>query len=331
MASDSLQVPTRDDVQAAAQRIKPYVARTPVLRSDALDRLAGASLFCKAECLQITGSFKIRGATNRLVRVKQELGDKDIVAFSSGNHAQGVARAARWLDLKATIVMPKTAPSVKIDGVKADGAVIRLYDPEMESREEIGAQIAKDTGAVLVPSFDDPYIVAGQGTVGLELLEQVSALNGQLDALICCTGGGGLVSGISLAFGDAETEIWTAEPNGHDDWARSLSEGQTIRNEPGVRSICDAILTPTPGDIPWHIGRDRFAGGDTVSDDQVMAAMKLAFRHLKVVLEPGGAVALAAALFSSKRKRTGQRIGVILSGGNVDPDMFVRALGVNDP
>lgn len=324
-------VPTQDDVRAAAQRISPYVPPTPLLRSDALDEIAGASLYFKAECLQITGSFKIRGATNRLVRVKQELGGRDVVAFSSGNHAQGVARAARWLGLKATIVMPKTAPQVKIEGVKADGAAIRLYDPEHENREAMAQDIADQSGGIVVPSFDDPDIVSGQGTVGLEVLTQTQAMNVVLDDLICCAGGGGLVTGISLALSDVSTGIWTAEPQGHDDWARSIETGEQLSNPPGVRSICDAILTPAPGDIPWQIGRARLSGGYAVSDEQVLLAMKLAFRHLKVVLEPGGAVALAAALFAHKPNKRSDRIGVVLSGGNVDAAVFERALQVNYP
>lgn len=324
-------IPTRDDVHAAAQRIAPYVPPTPVLRSDALDRIAGASLFFKAECLQTTGSFKIRGATNRLVRVKEEMGGRDVVAFSSGNHAQGVARAARWLGLNATIVMPDTAPQVKVNGVEADGAAIRLYDPDTENREALAHEIAALSGAVVVPSFDDPDIISGQGTVGMELLDHLSKDEAPLNDLICCAGGGGLVTGISLAFSETDTAIWTSEPVGHDDWAQSIATGQQVSNAPGVRSICDAILTPRPGDITWQIGLSRLAGGYAVTDEQVLCAMKLAFTHLKVVLEPGGAVALAAALFVHKPKGKTDRVGVILSGGNVDADMFARALSVNYP
>lgn len=329
MTLDVVPLPTLSDVRAAAERIGAYVLKTPVLRSDALDEIAGANLFCKAECLQVTGSFKIRGAANRLLRIKQRLGDRDIVAFSSGNHAQGVARAARWLGLRATIVMPKTAPQVKIDGVEADGADIRFYDLGKENREEIARQLAEDTGAVLVSSYDDEDIVTGQGSCGIEFREQAGEAAGGLDALICCAGGGGLASGISVAFSEANTEIWTAEPQGHDDWARSLASGVRQTNAPGVRSICDAILTPTPGRIAWRIGQSRFSGGCVVSDEQALSAMRLAFKHLKVVLEPGGAVALAAALFARPERMIGKRIGVILSGGNVDADIFARALEIN--
>lgn len=324
-------VPTQDEVNAAARRIQPFVLPTPLLRSDALDQIAGASLFFKAECLQITGSFKIRGATNRLVRIQEELGGRDVVAFSSGNHAQGVARAARWLGLKATIVMPSSAPKVKVQGVEADGATIRLYDPETESREALAHEIAEQSGAIVVPSFDDPDIISGQGTVGLELLDQTQAMNVTLDDVICCAGGGGLVTGIALALSQTDTVIWTAEPQGHDDWARSISSGKQVSNAPGVRSICDAILTPTPGNIPWQIGQSRLNGGYTVSDEQVLQAMKLAFRHLKIVLEPGGAVALASALFAHKPTSSNDRIGVVLSGGNVDAPVFERALRTSFP
>lgn len=329
--ADNTPLPTLADVRAAAGRVAPYVRKTPVLRSDALDNIAGANLFCKAECLQVTGSFKIRGATHCIMRIKEQFGDVEIVAFSSGNHAQGVSRAAKWFGLRATIVIPETAPQVKIEGVTADGATIRFYDPKTESREEIAKQIASDTGAVLVSSYDDEDIVTGQGSCGVELGEQISASGSDLKALICCAGGGGLVAGISLAFAETNTEVWTAEPEGHDDWARSLVAGNRVSNAPGVRSICDAILTPQPGQIAWNVGRDRFAGGLSVSDEQALKAMKLAFRHLKVVLEPGGAVALASALFALPEELKGSRVGVILSGGNVDADMFARALAVNYP
>ena len=321
-------LPTPDDVAAAARRIAGHVLETPVFRHPALDAAAGATVLVKAECLQLTGSFKIRGATNRLAQIAPGTAPGGVVAFSSGNHAQGVARAARRLGLAAEIVMPADVPAVKRDGVRGDGAAIRTYDRETESREAIAEALAAERGAVLVPSYDDPDIVAGQGTAGLEFARQADAMGGPLDALICCTGGGGLIAGITLALEATSpaTRIWTAEPDGHDDWARSLAAGMPVSNAPGTRSICDAILTPTPGRIPWAVMKDRLAGGLSVSDGEVREAIRFAFRHLKLVLEPGGAVALAAALRGLGPDLAGGRVGLVLSGGNVDPQAYAAIL-----
>ena len=324
----SLNLPTYDDIVAAEARIRPWVEPTPVLRSVVLDEIAGARLFLKAECLQQTGSFKLRGATNRLLQIPEANRANGVVAFSSGNHAQGVARAARLLGMPALIVMPEDAPDVKIDGVKADGAEIRLYNRDAESREDIAAQIAKDRGAVLVPSFDDPMIIAGQGTSGLEFAAQVKAKSDALDHLICCAGGGGLIGGIALALSgfSPNTQIWTAEPEGHEDWQKSLEAGQVRSNLPGTRSICDAVLTPQPGELTWAIGSKLLTGGCVVSDQHVLEAMRIAFRHLKIVLEPGGALALASALFRLPEAAKGKSVGVVLTGGNVDPKFFAKVL-----
>ncbi len=323
-----MQIPTHADVVDAAARVRGQVQCTPVLRNDALDALAGAKLWIKAECLQETGSFKLRGASNRLLQIPKDQRAAGVVAFSSGNHAQGVSRAAKRLGMSALIVMPSDAPDVKIAGVRADGAEIRLYDRDTESREDIAAGIAAERGAVLVPSFDDPMIIAGQGTVGLEFAEQVGAAGGKLDHLICCTGGGGLISGIALALEgvSAVTRIWTAEPEGHDDWARSLAAGEVLGNPPGTRSICDAILTPAPGALTWAVGSRLLSGGCVVSDDQVREAMRLAHMHLDLVVEPGGAAALAAVLFALPGEARGTSVGVVLTGGNVDPDVFAAIL-----
>lgn len=317
-------LPTHVDVLNARDRISGMVHTTPVLTNAALNEAVGALCFFKAECLQETGSFKLRGAMNRLLQIPTDKYSAGVVAFSSGNHAQGVARAAQRLGMPAVIVMPEDAPKVKVEGVRADGAEIRFYDRQAESREDIAAQIATDRGAILVPSFDDPMIIAGQGTCGLEFHEQV----GQLDALSCCAGGGGLITGIALAFEGVspKTQIWTAEPKGHDDWRRSLIAGQSVPNAPGVRSICDAILTPRPGEMTWALGKRLLYGGLVVSDDQIKEAMRLAFRHLKVALEPGGAAALAAALFALPEHLRSKKIGVVLTGGNVSPDLFAKVL-----
>lgn len=321
-------IPKFEDVEAAARRILGYVRRTPIFESAELSALSGASLYIKAENLQETGSFKLRGAANRLLQISDAERAAGVVAFSSGNHAQGVSRAAKRLGMPAVIVMPSDAPEIKLAGVRADGAELVLYDRNTENREEIAAHIAAERGAIVVPSFDDPHIIAGQGTCGIEVAEQVSAAGAQLDHLICCTGGGGLVSGIALAIEKLSptTSIWVAEPEGHDDWTRSLATGHVESNAPGTRSICDAILTPQPGEITWAIGRERLSGGCVVSDEQVREAVRLAFRHLKLVLEPGGAAALAAALFALPDAAKEKRVGVILTGGNVDPGTFAEII-----
>lgn len=324
----TISIPTYEHVTAAGERLRGAVIETPVLRHGTLDAIAGARLYFKAECLQETGSFKLRGAMNRLLQIPVAKRATGVVAFSSGNHAQGVSRAAKRLGMPALIVMPADAPAIKVAGVEADGAEIRLYDRETESREAIAAEIAEARGAVLVPSFDDSDIVAGQGTCGLELAAQMAARDVGLDHLICCAGGGGLTSGIALALeGESPaTKVWTAEPEGHDDWRRSLEAGAVQRNADGTRSFCDAILTPQPGEITWAIGSRLFRGGHAVSDARIGEAMRLAFRHLKLVVEPGGAAALAAALFTLKPEQRNSDIGVIISGGNVDPTLFARVL-----
>lgn len=326
--TDTFSLPTYDDVAAAAGRIAGTAIATPVLSHSKLNDAAGATVLVKAECLQLTGSFKIRGAMNRLAQINESGKEAGVVAFSSGNHAQGVARAARLLGMPALIVMPEDAPQVKVDGVLADGADIHFYHRETESREEIAEAIAYERGAVLVPSFNDEMIIAGQGTCGLEFARQAEAQGGPLDHLICCVGGGGLVTGISLAMAELSpaTKIWAAEPQGHDDWKRSLTLGRIETNEPGTRSICDALLTPSPGEITFAVGKDRLRGGFTVSDDEARAAVRFAATQMKLVAEPGGAVALACALRGLPDEMRGQRVGVVVTGGNIDPAMFVDIL-----
>ncbi len=324
----TMTLPTFEDVLAAAERVRGYVRETPVLTHWAIDAAAGARIFVKAECLQVTGSFKMRGATNRLAQLTAEQCKTGVVAFSSGNHAQGVARAAKLMGMPAVIVMPADAPQVKIAGVKADGAEVVLFDRNTESREEISNRLAAERGAVVVPSYDDRHIISGQGTAGLEFARQMEASGEPLDALICCTGGGGLISGIALAFEalSPDTQIWTAEPEAHDDWARSLEAGEILANAAGTRSICDAILTPQPGKLTFDIGRRLFAGGLRVSDEDVKDAVRLAFRHLKIVAEPGGAAALAAALHQLPKELKGKRVGLLVTGGNVDVTDFAEIL-----
>lgn len=305
------------------------VAReTPVLRHPELDARAGGDVLVKAECVQVTGSFKIRGAMNRLAQIPEAQKAAGVVAFSSGNHAQGVARAARLLGMPAVIVMPSDAPQVKVDGVLRDGAEICAYDRETENREEIADRLVAERCAILVPSFDDPDIIAGQGTCGLEFARQVAGMGAPLDHLICCAGGGGLITGCALAFAEhsLSTRIWTAEPEGHDDWKRSLDAGERLSNAPGTRSICDAILTPAPGEITFALGRRLLAGGFAVSDADTREAVRFASRALKITAEPGGAVALACALRGLPEDMRGSRVGVVVTGGNVDPAMLASIL-----
>lgn len=318
--------PSADEVFRAQERIVGLARKTPVLTSGALDAIAGAQLFAKAESLQVTGSFKIRGAGNRLRQLSSSERVSGVVAFSSGNHAQGIACAAADVGCPSVIVMPHDTPQVKIDGVRRYGSDIVFYERNTEVREDIAADLAERRGAILVPSYDDPHILSGQGTTGLELADQVGPDG--VDHVIVCAGGGGLGCGIALAL-EARmpgAKVWMAEPEGHDDWTRSLSEGKIVANPPGTRSICDAILTPSPGNLPFEIGKSRLAGGLVVSDDQVREAMRQAFLHLKLVLEPGGAVALAAALYAQPEEMSGQRIAVTLSGGNVDPAAFAKMI-----
>lgn len=321
-------LPNAQHVLDAQTRIAGHVRTTPVLVNESLNQIAGARLYLKAECLQQTGSFKLRGATNRLLKIPDTQRDAGVVAFSSGNHAQGVARAARHLGIPAVIVMPRDAPDVKIKGVEADGAEIVPYDRIDDNREVLARDIATDRGAILVPSFDDADIIAGQGTCGLEFLQQLQADSVSLDHLLCCAGGGGLITGMALAFEamQSRARIWTCEPQGHDDWARSLADRTRRRNSPGTHSICDAILTPQPGVLTWQLGVGRLSGGCVVEDEAICAAMYLAFKHLKLVLEPGGAAALAAALFALPEEAKGSAVGVVLTGANVDPETYIGCI-----
>lgn len=311
------------DVEAAASRIRGVALETPLLRSPELDELTGARVAIKAENLQRAGSFKFRGAYNRLSCLDEARRNAGVVAWSSGNHAQGVAAAARLLGINATIVMPADAPRIKVSRTRELGAEVVFYDRQTESREEIAHAIAAERGATLVPSFDDPYVIAGQGTAGLEIVAQLAAGGELPDLLLVCVGGGGLAAGIATAIKAAapSAEIYGVEPELFDDTARSLCSGNIERVPPGATSICDALLAPAPGDLTFPINRLLLAGGLTVSDDEVRAAIRYAYMQFKLVIEPGGAVALAA-LLSGKVAVAGRHVTVVVSGGNIDPDDF---------
>jgi threonine dehydratase len=317
------ELPTFADVEAAAARLRGVVRRTPLLESDVLNELAGGRLLLKAECLQRTGAFKLRGAYNAI----SQLGGRPVVAYSSGNHAQGVAAAARLLGVPATIVMPADAPAIKIANTRAYGATVRLYDRARESREAIGAEIAARTGAALIKPYDDPRIIAGQGTAGLEIAGQAEDRGAAPELALAPCGGGGLIAGCALALARAfpGIAIYAVEPAGLDDTGRSLDAGERVANAPDATSICDALLIPTPGELTFALNRRLLAGGFAVSDDEVRDAMAFAFSHLKLVLEPGGAVALAA-LLSGKLPLEHRTAAVMLSGGNVDPALFAAAI-----
>jgi threonine dehydratase len=312
-------------IRAAAGRLAGRVRRTPMLSAPALDRLAGRRVLVKAECLQVTGSFKARGAWAAVSALPQ--GTAGVIAYSSGNHAQGVAWAAGAHGLPAIIVMPSDTPAPKVEGTRALGAEVVFYDRLSEDRDAIARRIADERGLALVPPFDHPEVIAGQGTVGLEIAGEAAAEGvTEAEVLVCC-GGGGLAAGTALALEAAAPglRVRTVEPAGFDDTARSLAAGRRLGNAPGAASICDAILTPMPGALTFPV-LARLAGpGLAVTDDEALAAMALAFRHLKVVLEPGGAVALAAALFRPDAL-AGDAVIAVATGGNVAPERFAEAL-----
>ncbi len=326
-------LPTFADIEDAALRVKDITTHTPLLRFDALDELVGAAVWVKPETLQRTGSFKMRGAWNRISRIPEADRGKGVVAFSSGNHAQGVAESARLLGMKATIVMPSDAPASKIASTRRRGAEVRLYDRVKDSREAIAAEIAGKSGATTVRPFDDSWIMAGQGTAGLEAARDAAAMGVRFGSLICNASGGGLLAGFAVAFEGVspETEVYVAEPEGHDDLIRSLAAKTIVSNAPGIRSIADALMSPEPGALTFEIHKRRVRGGFTASNDQLLDAMSFAFHHMKLVVEPGGANGLAVLL--NHRAHFAERgpVLVVLSGGNVDADMFARAIARPPP
>lgn len=316
-----------DMIRAAAGRIKGHARRTPILTSPFLDDIAGRRVFVKAECLQHTGSFKFRGGWSAVSSLTDKELESGVIAFSSGNHAQGVALAAREHGAPAVIVMPVDAPAIKIANTRALGAEVLLYDRMTEDRDEIGARLSQERGLTLIKPFDNPQVIAGQGTTGLEIAEDMTALGvTQADVMVCC-GGGGLTSGIALALAaDAPgLRVRPAEPEHFDDVTRSLKSGKIESNTKLGGSLCDAIVTPQPGDLTFPIMLAHCGPGIVVTEDECLHAVALAFERLKIVVEPGGAAALAAALFHGDACE-GDAIIAVATGGNVDAPVFAKAL-----
>jgi threonine dehydratase len=321
-------LPTIADVCAAAERIKPYAVVTPLIEHPALNARTGGRILLKAENLQRVGAFKFRGAYNAVSQVDKAKYPGGVVACSSGNHAQGVAAAATLCGMKSVIVMPADAPRLKIARTKAFGAEVVTYDRVTEDRDAIAKAICERTRAAFVHPFDDAHVMCGQGTAGLELMAQAKAAGAMPDAVLACCSGGGLVGGISIAVKDAnaKTEVYAVEPAGFDDMARSLQSGRREKNAKMSGSICDALLSPTPGELTFAVAQKNLAGSLVVTDDEAREAVRFAFEELKLVVEPGGAVALAAIL-SGKVAAKGRTIAALLSGGNIDPKMHAEIVG----
>lgn len=314
---------TLADIEAAAERLREVTIETPLLTCPELDERAGGSVLLKPECLQRNGSFKLRGAYNLMSRLEPEQAARGVVAWSSGNHAQGVAAAGALLGIRTTIVMPADAPPAKIDNTRRLGGETVLYDRYTGDREQIAKRIAAERGAELVPSYEHPDIIAGQGTVGLEIMRQSAAMGVTPDQVLICCGGGGLSSGSAIAIKAIApgADVLLVEPEEFDDTRRSFALGKRVANDKSARSICDALQTDTPGAMTFAINRELARAVLTVSDDEVKDAMRFAFRHLKLVVEPGGAVALAAVLAGKVRTRDRVTV-VVLSGGNVDEKLY---------
>lgn len=315
------------DIRSAAACIEGIAVHTPLLESERLNERLGARILLKCEMFQPVGAFKIRGAWNLMSRLSEDERTNGAVAFSSGNHAQAVAWAGRRLGMSVTIVMPQDAPKIKIENTRALGADVVLYDRVADDREEIARKIVGDTGAVIVPPYDHPDIIAGQGTVGLEIAEQCTAMGVVPDAAIVPCSGGGLIAGCAIALKNAfpEMRVLAAEPEEFDDTAKSLAADKRVMNPPATGSICDALQVPMPGELTFSINRTLLAGALTVSDREVRQAMYAGFTDARLVVEPGGAAGLAAAM-QEKERIAGQTVCVVLSGGNADPALFAEIL-----
>jgi len=313
------------DIEAAAKVVAPFAVRTPLLSFPVLDERAGTKVFLKPEMLQRTGSFKFRGAFNKLSSIPQANRSGGVVAFSSGNHAQGVAAAAKILNMQATIVMPADAPLSKRERTKSYGAEVVLYDRDKEDREAIAGGIASKRGATLVRPYDDPFVIAGQGTAGREIAEDMAARGLSPDIVVAPASGGGLIAGVATAVKSRfpNAEVIVAEPKGYDDHALSLKAGHREPHAAAGRTICDALMAAMPGELTFSINSQLLARGVTASDEEVAAAVAFAYRELKLVVEPGGAVALAA-LLNGRFDAKGKNVVIVLSGGNVDADLFAK-------
>ena len=316
------------DIDAAAKVLAPFAVRTPLLSPPVLSERVGAKVFLKPEMLQRTGSFKFRGAFNKLSSIPESARGGGVVAFSSGNHAQGVAAAAKILNMQATIVMPADSPLLKRERTKSYGAEVVLYDRDREDREAIARGIAEKRGATLVPPYDDPKVIAGQGTVGREIVEDLAALGITPDIVVAPVSGGGLIAGVATAVKARfpQVMVMSAEPEAFDDHARSLRAGKREPHKAEGRSICDALMASIPGEITFAINSRLLTKGLTASDAEVGHALGFAFRELKLVVEPGGAVGLAA-LLAGHIDVQGKTVVIVLSGGNVDADLYARLIG----
>ncbi|SFN82538.1 threonine dehydratase [Cohaesibacter marisflavi] len=324
--SDNLAI-SFDDILSAAKRLEGHAVRTPLLEFAPLNERLGKRVLIKFEGAQHTGSFKFRGAFNRISTIDPSAKSAGVVAWSSGNHAQGIAAAASMNGIPATIVMPSDAPKIKVNNTRALGADIIFYDRYTESREEIAMALVKERGAILVPSYDDPFIIAGQGTVGLEIAQQAEEVGATIGAVIAPCGGGGLISGTATAIKEKcpEARVYSAEPEGFDSTGRSLASDTPAGNDPKARSICDALQSPYPGTMTLPINKQKLAGGLAVSDDEVRAAVRFAFEKLKLVAEPGGSAGLAAALAGKIPDHDGA-LAIVISGANVDPELYCEIL-----
>lgn len=326
-AIDSKIQPNAADIAAAQKRLMGVAVRTPLINARVLDELLGAHVFLKAETLQRTGSFKFRGAYNKISSIPAERRAGGVVAYSSGNHAQGVAAAARLLGMPATIVMPSDAPKAKLARTLALGATVVSYDRNGEDRTAIADKILQERGATLVPPYDDPLIIAGQGTIGAEIVEDLERLNLKPEIVVIGVSGGGLAAGVSLGVKARvpEVEFYTVEPEGFDDTRRSFVSGHREQNDRLSGSICDALMSNTPGELTFPITRELIGQGLAVTDAEVGRAVRYAFEELKLVVEPGGAIGLAA-LLAGKLDIKGKVVVGVLSGGNVDVEMFAKLI-----
>lgn len=320
--------PDLKDVQIASERLRGVAVHTPLLKSRAIDELVDRPVWFKPECLQHTGSFKFRGAWNRCAEIPVAARRAGVVAFSSGNHAQGVAESAARFGMPATIVMPADAPRTKKAGVTRCGAQIIEYDRAKESREEIATRIADDKGATLIRPFEDAFVIAGQATATLEAIADADVLGLRFDAMLCPASGGGLIAGAAIVLEEKSpgTELFVVEPRNHDDHLRSLKTRRRQRNPKPDGTIADALMAPEPGELTFSINQSRLAGGFPVTDEEMLTAMRLAFQHLRLVLEPAGAAPLAALLHNHQDLPGKGPILVVLSGGNVDDVLFRRTI-----